>query len=590
MRSWSLQTWVRQRSLFFVPAAVLAGLASVAAAREALAVDVVLEARCGPPDYGTADAAKTPKKLAAEIRLKPVDEAPFDVAAIDGVKDPKPAVPPKTDPKGEPAKPPAADKPGSEKASDRPAATAPEKSRAGQVAATLSCDLRANDFVVFKAAKATLKGESQPLETTFEAFDPRTQSIASIFLIQILETNRRSLQGKMTDAVIEMTAAREGQRRYAAYSFGNDLNLAAGFGASKSEFDRQVRAIRPLEAKVQLYRAVLDAIAKLARETADRKALVILGDGTADDTAYAHDEVVKAAKDAGVVISTLGFYDDADERPNFQKLSRLARETKGFSTEVVQPGRDSFERVVSSRFAGELLENGGRLTIKLKAPPGTAAMEIAADFTDGRLANLEQSVLIDPPAGSRTGSQKPATDDATGRGEGDGVSISARSPRHEPGWTDGFFDWAEDNSAVALVIGAGLGLGLIGLMLFVYRGGLFAGGSGMPLLDRNGKPVAYGWLEMLDGNASRYPLQTTNVRIGRHRDNDICLRNDSISRRHAVLHFNSDTRRFVITDLGGGNGVVVNKSKFTTRELSDGDLVELGEVRLRFQADRELMG
>ena len=93
---------------------------------------------------------------------------------------------------------------------------------------------------------------------------------------------------------------------------------------------------------------------------------------------------------------------------------------------------------------------------------------------------------------------------------------------------------------------------------------------------------------MLDGNASRYPLRTTNVRIGRHRDNDICLQNDSISRRHALLHFNADNRRFVITDLGGDNGVIVNKVKQQSHELSDGDLVELGEVRLRFRVNTEL--
>ena len=100
----------------------------------------------------------------------------------------------------------------------------------------------------------------------------------------------------------------------------------------------------------------------------------------------------------------------------------------------------------------------------------------------------------------------------------------------------------------------------------------------------------YGWLDMLDGNASRYPLRTTNVRIGRHRDNDICLQNDSISRRHALLHFNADNRRFVITDLGGDNGVIVNKIKQQSHELSDGDLVELGEVRLRFRVNTEQVG
>ena len=149
------------------------------------------------------------------------------------------------------------------------------------------------------------------------------------------------------------------------------------------------------------------------------------------------------------------------------------------------------------------------------------------------------------------------------------------------------FAWARENKAVALISGIALGLGTIGLALFGFSS--YAGRK-----DRLGAGLAeqpvYGWLDMLDGNASRYPLQTTNVRIGRHRDNDICLLNDSISRRHAVLHFDAEKRTFVITDLGGGNGVVVNKVKQQSHDLNDGDLVELGEVRLRFRANAEALG
>jgi len=129
-------------------------------------------------------------------------------------------------------------------------------------------------------------------------------------------------------------------------------------------------------------------------------------------------------------------------------------------------------------------------------------------------------------------------------------------------------------------------MGAVGLTVLAL-GSFSARRPEATLLEKEG-PV-YGWLDMLDGNASRYPLRTTNVRIGRHRDNDICLQNDSISRRHALLHFNADNRRFVITDLGGDNGVIVNKVKQQTHELSDGDLVELGEVRLRFRINTELV-
>jgi len=161
-------------------------------------------------------------------------------------------------------------------------------------------------------------------------------------------------------------------------------------------------------------------------------------------------------------------------------------------------------------------------------------------------------------------------------------------PAAPPGaWYQMLFAWARENKAVALISGIALGLGTIGLALFGFS-------SYAARKDRLGAGLAeqpvYGWLDMLDGNASRYPLQTTNVRIGRHRDNDICLLNDSISRRHAVLHFDAEKRTFVITDLGGGNGVIVNKVKQQSHDLNDGDLVELGEVRLRFRANAEALG
>ena len=109
-------------------------------------------------------------------------------------------------------------------------------------------------------------------------------------------------------------------------------------------------------------------------------------------------------------------------------------------------------------------------------------------------------------------------------------------------------------------------LGAIGLALLAAGRSKAAPEAAGALPPVKEEPV-HGWLEMLDGNASRYPLRTTNVRIGRHRDNDICLQNDSISRRHAVLHFNANNHRFVITDLGGDNGVIVNKVKQQSHEL-----------------------
>lgn len=470
-------------------------------------------------------------------------------------------------------------------------------------AATVSCDVRASGPVEIVGVKAAIKGVGD-LDATFDRFDSADKGVTTAYLIQLLPNARRTTLSQMADAVVAFTDQRGGKRRFMAYTFGNDLALVSDSGASKNEFARQLIAIKPTATTVQLYKTALQAVEALTREPGERKALVILGDGASDDTGYAHDQVVQAAREAGIVIHVLGYYDDRTARPSFQKLSRLAEETGGYATEVKQgPGRDRdvSKDIVTSRFASELLENGGTVRATLKGASGEQTLELTADLAEGQDLKAEAKVTV------------PAAPQPTFE------SFGSRREDPEPppaGSADGIMGWAEDNTLLVGALGALLGLGVVGAVM--YASGFTpraaepeprtasagarealdpdreygdepdaAGGEGELLRDAAGQPVVYGWLEMLDADASRHPLRTTNVRVGRHRDNDICLQNDSISRRHAVLHYNAETRRFVITDLGGGNGVIVNKTRYKSRELNDGDLVELGEVRLRFRAETE---
>jgi hypothetical protein len=391
-----------------------------------------------------------------------------------------------------------------------------------------------------------------------------------------MDPARRSVMTPMLDTVVKIAEPRDAKHRYAAYSIANDLNLVADFSASKADFDKQVRAVKGVALPTQLYKGAIEAIAKLAKEKADRKALVILGDGNSDDTSYDHDPVVKAARDAGVIIHALGFAAEASDQPKFQYIRRLAEETGGFRREIRVGSSQKY--TINNQFVAEALENGGTATITMREPPGPATLSITADFNNGRSESAEQRVTVPtPPTAGRTPSANPQ---------------QSSEPAAPAAWYSKLFAWARENKTVALISGVALGLGTIGLSLV----GISSINARRARLAEEvdeaaaGDQIVYGWLEMLDGNASRYPLQTTNVRIGRHRDNDICLMNDSISRRHALLHFDADKRTFVITDLGGDNGVVVNKVKEQSHDLNDGDLVELGEVRLRFRTNVEAMG
>ncbi|MGE3701182.1 MAG: FHA domain-containing protein [Hyphomicrobiaceae bacterium] len=451
--------------------------------------------------------------------------------------------------------------------SDDPAAATP-----APPVTNLTCNLWATDAVQFKEVRANVKGRTDRLQVRFE---PRNQSLAAMFIIQMMEPSRRALTSSMVDTVLKITEMRTDKQRFAAYTIANDLNLVADFDASKAEFEKKVKGIRGALLPTQLYKDSLEAIGKLAKARADRKALIILGDGNSDDTSYDHDQVVKAAKEAGVIIHALGFAAEAANLPTFQNIRRLAEETGGFRREVRVGGTQKY--TVGNQFAAEALENGGTARITLKEPPGPTTLRITADFAGGKSEALEHALTVPtpppPPEPAHVADPPP--------------------PSEEPqpaAWHEKLVAWAGENPAVAAISGVAVGLGTIGLALFAFsshaarkarlaeEGGAEAEGG-----------MIYGWLDMLDGNASQYPLQTTNVRIGRHRDNDICLLNDSISRRHALLHYNADTRRFVITDLGGGNGVIVNKVRQQSHDLNDGDLVELGEVRLRFRANTEVL-
>jgi FHA domain/von Willebrand factor type A domain len=434
---------------------------------------------------------------------------------------------------------------------------------------TVSCNLWATDAVTFKGVRASIKGRTERDRLDVQ-FEPRNQTLAVMFLIQLMEPGRRSIMSPMLDTVVKIAEPREGKRRYAAYTIANDLTMVADFGASKSDFDKSVRGVRGVALPTQLYKGALEAIAKLAKERGERKALVILGDGNSDDTSYEHDQVVKAAKDAGVIIHAMGFSAEAAEQPRFQNIRRLAEDTGGFRREVRVGSAQKY--TVGKDFVAEALENGGTATVSLREPAGPATLSMTADFSNGRSESVSYAVTVPSVSAARDpgSSRQPAIEP---------------EPAAPAAWYQKVFAWARENKTVALISGVALGLGTIGLSLFGISS--FTARRARLAGEEQGQQVVYGWLDMLDGNASRYPLQTTNVRIGRHRDNDICLLNDSISRRHAVLHFDAEKRTFIITDLGGGNGVIVNKVKQQSHDLNDGDLVELGEVRLRYRTNLE---
>jgi hypothetical protein len=78
-----------------------------------------------------------------------------------------------------------------------------------------------------------------------------------------------------------------------------------------------------------------------------------------------------------------------------------------------------------------------------------------------------------------------------------------------------------------------------------------------------------------------YAVEGTS-RIGRSDDNDIVLNDPSVSRAHAVVEVAAG--RVTLRDLDSTNGTFLNSRRIRAEALRDGDELQLGNTRLRFEA------
>lgn len=79
-----------------------------------------------------------------------------------------------------------------------------------------------------------------------------------------------------------------------------------------------------------------------------------------------------------------------------------------------------------------------------------------------------------------------------------------------------------------------------------------------------------------------FHLNRRELVVGRSIENDLVVNHRSISRNHARIVYREGG--FTIIDLASSNGVRVNATEFGTHSLVNGDIVELGHVKLRFVA------
>jgi hypothetical protein len=90
------------------------------------------------------------------------------------------------------------------------------------------------------------------------------------------------------------------------------------------------------------------------------------------------------------------------------------------------------------------------------------------------------------------------------------------------------------------------------------------------------------YLELDDGDRrALLPLSRGTTRVGRGFGADIRLEDQSVSRRHAILHDRPSGTRLL--DDRSANGTFVNGRRITEARLVDGDVLVLGRVVLTYR-------
>jgi hypothetical protein len=123
-----------------------------------------------------------------------------------------------------------------------------------------------------------------------------------------------------------------------------------------------------------------------------------------------------------------------------------------------------------------------------------------------------------------------------------------------------------------------------------YGGG---GGGGKPrtmALDMGAQPSAgagaarlVAWLIPLDGPQGGQLLELrARAIVGTAPDCDVCVKDSSISGRHA--EFSAQGGVFRVADLGSTNGTFVNDKRVQNAELVDGDTLRLGRTPFKFKS------
>ncbi len=426
----------------------------------------------------------------------------------------------------------------------------------------LHCDYRLRDGGELDHAVAEWHGEVVDA-VLGERYPAPGSTTAVLLLVDTSDPARQPAVDQAIAHIDRILTAAGGHFRFGLASFDTDLFLLAAIGSPTDDVRRAAHALKAGGKTTELFRNVRDAVGVLGRESATRKALLILSDGLAEDYAYGHDDVVALAREQNIIINGIGLPRSVGQSVALQTLRRLADDTGGT---YIQADHVNFSVPAEAltHWLGTL-DSGGEFTIDLNpfaAAGAEGAVDLSLSFQSARQSFIVLAPVILPARAAAVVAGPPAPTAVPA------PPISAPPPMPQPEPRALWPLYLSLLALFALIVGA--------LWVFFQR---IKRQVVSAQAEPPRKPLAY--LILQDPPATRHVIDKTPWRIGRSRSADLTLSDHSVSRLHAEIRRGEDGA-LTLNDLESLNGVFINDNRIEAMQLREGDAVDIGDVRLMF--------
>jgi hypothetical protein len=448
----------------------------------------------------------------------------------------------------------------------------------------LRCDYRITAAGQPLAASAAI-GDLQLPDPAFAARTGAPGGVAVLLLVDTSDPARSLPIRKAQQHIARLLETAPAYLHFGLASFDSELSLLAPIGSEAAAINSAAHALEANGRTTELYRNVVDALKLLATATDEHKVLLVMSDGLAEDRAYFHADAVAAALEHRIAVHGIGYPRSVALSVALQSLRRLSDDTGGHFVAADQ----NFELpdgYFGSPFAA--VHNVGALSLDLEGaaqslPEGPQAMRISLETSAGP-AQAVVPVALPVRAGAEPVVKVIEVEVPRVIEVERVVEVPARAPPApaaaapdpQPAGVPLWY-WV---AAIAL-----LALALLVLLsvLLLQRRAVAPTRASTP----RPPPALAGFACLTAADGETHTIATATYRIGRLADNDLVLRDPSVSRHHAEIRRQRDGH-FQVLDLESMNGVLVNGQRVRESALAHGDTLEVGDVRMAFAAENAI--